>query len=93
MLPKERLQFFKRNDIHLIVKVGVAGSGDNEQLLVVSGQLAVRSFAEIAGGAFSPCTSNTAERISLLYCKSGIFINDSEDVAFQPPLEFRLRGW
>ena len=43
--------------------------------------------------SFSPCTSSTAERISLLYCKIGIFRNDSEDVTFQPPLEFRLRGW
>ena len=43
--------------------------------------------------AFSPCTSSTADRISPAYCIIGIFMNDSEDVTFQPPLEFRLRGW
>lgn len=45
---KERFQLFKRNDIHLIVEVGVAGAGDNEQFLVVPSQFAVRGFAEIA---------------------------------------------
>ena len=49
MLSKERFQLFKRNDVHLIVKVGVAGTGNNEQFLIVSGQLTVRGFAEIAG--------------------------------------------
>ncbi len=45
---KERFQLLKRNDIHLIVEVGMAGTGDNEQFLVVPSQLAVRGFAEIA---------------------------------------------
>lgn len=49
MLSKERFQLFKRNDVHLIVKVGVAGTRNNEQFLIVSGQLTVRGFAEIAG--------------------------------------------
>lgn len=49
MLSKERFQLFKRNDVHLVIKIGVTGTGDNEQLLVVPGQLAVRGFAEIAG--------------------------------------------
>ena len=46
---KECLQLSKRNDVHLIVKVGVVGTGDNEQFLVVPSQLVVRGFAEIAG--------------------------------------------
>ena len=45
---KERFQLFKRNDVYLIVKVGVVGTGDNEQFLVVPSQFAVRGFAEIA---------------------------------------------
>ena len=49
ILLKECLQLSKRNDVHLIVKVGVAGTRDNEQFLVVPRKLAVRSFAEIAG--------------------------------------------
>lgn len=49
ILLKERFQLLKRNDVHLVIKIGVTGTGDNEQLLVVPGQLAVRVFAEIAG--------------------------------------------
>ena len=45
---KKRFQPFKRNDVHLIVEIGVVCAGDNEQLLVVPGQLVVRRFAEIA---------------------------------------------
>lgn len=45
---KERFQLLERNDIHLIVEVGMAGTGDNEQFLVVPSQLAVHGFAEIA---------------------------------------------
>lgn len=48
ILLKERFQLLKRNDIHLIVEVGMAGTGDNEQFLVVPSQLAVHGFAEIA---------------------------------------------
>ena len=32
----------------MIVEVGVAGTGDDKQFLVVPGQFAVRGFAEIA---------------------------------------------
>ena len=46
---KERFQFFKRNDIHLIVKVSVVCTGDHEQFLVIASQLAVRRLTEIAG--------------------------------------------
>ena len=46
---KERFQLFKRNNVHLIVKVSVICTGDNEQFLIIAGQLAVRCFAEIAG--------------------------------------------
>lgn len=45
---KERFQLLKRNDIRLIVEVGMAGTGDNEQFLVVSSQFAIHGFAEIA---------------------------------------------
>ena len=45
---KERFQVLKRNDIHLIVEVGVVGTRDNEQFLVGPSQFAVRGFAEIA---------------------------------------------
>ena len=38
---KERFQLFKRNDVHLIVKIGVVCIGYNEQFLIVAGQLAV----------------------------------------------------
>ena len=49
---KERYQFFKRNDVHLIVKVGVVCTGDHEQFLVIAGQFAVSRLAEIAGVRF-----------------------------------------
>ena len=52
MFLKERLQLFKRNDVHLIVKVSVVCTGDNELVLVIAGQLAVRCFSEIAGVRF-----------------------------------------
>ena len=45
-IPQKRFQPFKRNDVHLIVEIGVICAGDNEQLLVVPGQLVVRRFAE-----------------------------------------------
>ena len=45
---KERFQLFKWNHIHLIVKVGVVCAGDDEQLLIVPGELAVCRLAEIA---------------------------------------------
>ena len=49
---KERFQLLKWDHVHLIVKVGVVCTGDNEQFLVIAGQLAVRCFAEIAGVRF-----------------------------------------
>ena len=54
ILPKECVELFKRNDVHLIVKVSVVCTGDNEQFLVIAGQLAVRCFAEIAGVRLFP---------------------------------------
>ena len=45
---KERFQLLKRNDVHLIIEVGMAGTRDNEQFLVVPSQFAVRGFTEIA---------------------------------------------
>ena len=48
IFPKERFQLLKRNDVHLVIKIGVTGTGDNEQFLVVPSQFAVRGFAEIA---------------------------------------------
>lgn len=41
MFLKERFQLSKRNDVYLIVKVGVVCTGYDEQFLVIAGQLAV----------------------------------------------------
>ena len=49
---KECVELFKRNDVHLIVKVSVICTGDNEQFLVIAGQLAVRRLTEITGVRF-----------------------------------------
>ena len=54
ILRKKCVELFKRNDVHLIVKVSVVCTGDNEQFLVIAGQLAVRCFAEIAGVRLFP---------------------------------------
>ena len=54
ILRKECVELFKWNDVHLIVKVSVVCIGDNEQFLVIAGQLAVRCFAEIAGVRLFP---------------------------------------
>ena len=88
ILRKECFQLFKRNDVHLIVKVSVICTGDNEQFLVIAGQLAVRCFAEIAGVRLFPVYQQHG-RANL----AAVLQNDSEEVTFQPPLEFRLRGW
>ena len=45
---KERFQLLKWDHVHLIVKVGVVCAGDNEQFLIVAGQLAVSCLTEIA---------------------------------------------
>ena len=49
---KERFQLLKWDHVHLIVKVGVVCAGDNEQFLVIAGQLAVSCLTEIAGVRF-----------------------------------------
>lgn len=46
---EESFQLLERDDVHLIVKIGVVGTGDDEQLLVVAGELAVSRLTEIAG--------------------------------------------
>ena len=43
ILRKECVELFKRNDVHLIVKVSVICTGYDEQFLVIAGQLAVCS--------------------------------------------------
>ena len=49
---KERFQLLKWDHVHLIVKVGVVCAGDNEQFLIIAGQLAVSCLTEIAGVRF-----------------------------------------
>ena len=49
---EESFQLLERDDVHLIVKIGVVGTGDDEQLLVVAGELAVSRLTEIAGVRF-----------------------------------------
>ena len=49
---KERFQLLKWDHVHPIVKVGVVCAGDNEQFLIIAGQLAVRCLTEIAGVHF-----------------------------------------
>ena len=46
---KERFQLFKWDHVHLIVKVGVVCSWDNEQFFIIAGQPAVCRLTEIAG--------------------------------------------
>ena len=43
---EESFQLLERDDVHLIVKIGVVGTGDDEQLLVVAGELAVSRLTE-----------------------------------------------
>ena len=45
---KERFQLLKWDHVYLIVKVGVVCAGDNEQFLIVAGQLALSCLTEIA---------------------------------------------
>ena len=90
---KECVELFKRNDVHLIIKVSVVCTGDNEQFLVIAGQLAVRCFAEIAGVRLLAVHQQHGGADLAGVLQNRQFINDSEDVTFQPPLEFRLRGW
>lgn len=49
---KERFQLLKWDHVHLIVKVGMICTGDNEQFLIIAGQLAVSCLTEIAGVRF-----------------------------------------
>ena len=49
---KERFQLLKWDHVHPIVNVGVVCAGDNEQFLIIAGQLAVRCLTEIAGVHF-----------------------------------------
>ena len=52
IILKERIQLLNWHHVHPILKVGVVCAGDNEQFLIIAGQLAVRCLTEIAGVHF-----------------------------------------
>ena len=49
IIPKERIQLVEGDHIHAVIEVGVIGAGNDQQLLVLAGELFVDTLAEIAG--------------------------------------------
>ena len=54
ILAIERLYLVERYLVEVVVEVGVVGAGDNQQLLVVAGQLLVGVLAEVARMSLLP---------------------------------------
>ena len=52
ILPEECCHFVEGDHIHAVIEVGVIGAGNDEQLLVLAGELFVDTLAEIAGVRF-----------------------------------------
>ena len=84
ILPEECCHFVEGDHIQPIVQVGVDGSGNDEQFLVVASQLFKGVPAEVAGMCLFA--------VDQQYRKSGIFRKGSAEVTFQPSLEFSDRA-
>ena len=49
ILSEESLNLVERDNVQLVIQVGMAGTGDDAQLLIVAGELFIDTLAEITG--------------------------------------------
>ena len=68
-------------------------NGDNKELLIIPGANHTDLYDQMDIIPFEKLNAFFAEYLFHGCLSFGIFRNDSEEVTFQPPLEFRLRGW
>lgn len=60
---KECIQLFKWNEAHLVIEIGMAGTGDDAQLLIVTGELFIDTLAEITGVCLLAIPAPTAHAL------------------------------